>query len=148
MNRCQQHVNLCGNASVYIPVEPKHVITRTFGCTNGKTHVDSFSDVGPDTVEFESLHPYGGAEGGALQDLSDVLGSDHFGGGVLAEHGKGVGWAGLSGCGVSACGCLDRAKVAFNGFMGQRCIADHVLLVAESQGHTCCGEERFERRIG
>ena len=28
----------------FIPVELKHIITRTFGCTNGKMHVDSFSD--------------------------------------------------------------------------------------------------------
>ena len=29
----------------FIPVELKHIITRTFGCANGKMHVDSVSDV-------------------------------------------------------------------------------------------------------
>ncbi len=61
MDTCQQHVNLCGNASVYIPVEPKHVITRTFGCTNGKTHVDSFSDdaARDKLIEFANLLHFG-----------------------------------------------------------------------------------------
>jgi hypothetical protein len=44
--------------------------------------------VGPNVVKFKTFHPYGGAEGGALQDLGDVFGGHNFVVSILAEHAK------------------------------------------------------------
>jgi hypothetical protein len=80
------------------------------GCTDG---------VGHNAIKFKIFHPDGGAEGGVLEDLGNVLGGHHFGGGILAKHGKGVVWEGTTGGYVSAYGGLDRAKSARNCFVGK-----------------------------
>ncbi len=40
----KNHVNSSVEACIYSHIELEHVITCTFGCTNGEMHVDSFSD--------------------------------------------------------------------------------------------------------
>jgi hypothetical protein len=104
--------------------------------------------VGPNSIEFKPLHPDGGVEGDTLKDLYYVLGGDHFSGGILAEHCKGVVWAGVTGGCVSSCSGFYGTEPAGYCFVGQRCIADSVLLVAEAEGDTGGGYKRFQGCIG
>jgi hypothetical protein len=47
--RCtyKNHVNSSVDACISGHIKLEHVITCTFGCTNGEMHVESFSDVDP-----------------------------------------------------------------------------------------------------
>jgi hypothetical protein len=43
-HRCQQHVDSCAGACIFIPVELEPVIMCIFVCPCGRMHVDPFSD--------------------------------------------------------------------------------------------------------